>query len=97
MRKIVREKNTVRWMIEFYCTKKHKNRKTLCEECTKLLKYSHSRLNNCFYGEEKNSCIRCITPCYAPEKREKIKKVMRYAAPRMIYYKPYEWIIHLLK
>jgi len=97
MGKIKREKSIVRWMVEFYCKKKHKNRGRLCDECNQLLTYAHSRLDHCPYGEEKQSCRRCITPCYAREKRKKIKKVMRYSAPRMIYYKPYEWILHLFK
>jgi len=97
MGKIKREKNIVRWMIGLYCTKKHKNRKTLCEECHQLLKYARSRLDSCPYGEEKNSCRRCATPCYAPEKRAAIKRVMGYSGPRMLYCKPYEWMIHLFK
>ena len=97
MRKIEREKETLRWMIEFYCRKKHKKRSGLCDECDELLKYAWNRLEHCPYGEKKKSCKRCRVPCYAPEKRKAIKRVMGYSAPRMIYYKPLEWMNHLLK
>ncbi len=97
MRKIEREQNTVGIMINFYCGKKHKRKSSLCEECGALLKYARERLENCPYGEEKKSCKKCITPCYAPEKKKRIRRVMGYSGPRMIYHKPLEWITHLFK
>ncbi len=97
MIKIEREKNTVGVMIKFYCMKKHKRKNPLCKECSELLEYARERLENCPYGENKKSCKRCTSPCYAQEKRERIRQVMGYSGPRMLYYKPLEWMDHLFK
>ncbi len=97
MSRIEREKNVVRWMIGFYCTKKHKKGAPLCEQCHKLLKYAHQRLDYCPYGEDKHSCRKCITPCYGLEERDAIKKVMGYSGPRIIYCKPLEGLSYYFR
>lgn len=96
MSRIEKEKNTVRTMIEFYCRKKHNN-SGLCKECDALWGYAVKRLENCPYGEGKKACKKCITPCYTMEKRMKIRKVMSYSGPRMLYCKPRMWLAHFFR
>ncbi len=91
---IEQEKQTVGWMIRFYCRQKEGNR-DLCPECRELLLYAHTRLARCPYGERKGSCRRCLVHCYKPQMRERMRLVMRYAAPRMLLYRPWDALLHL--
>lgn len=91
-----KEKKTVSLMIRIYCRAKHKS-KNVCEECSELEEYAHARLERCPFKEEKPACKDCKIHCYKPIYKEKIREVMRFAGPRMIFYHPWEAIKHLLK
>ena len=95
MNRIQEEKKTVEQMLRIYCRKVHHN--DLCGECQALLVYAHQRLDACNFGEEKPSCKKCPVHCYKPDMREKIRRVMRFAGPRMILYHPTAAIKHLLR
>ena len=47
-------------------------------------------------GETKLACAKCPIHCYQPEVREKVKAVMRYAGPRMIWRHPILALRHWL-
>ncbi len=89
------ELKTVEAMIGLYCSGIH-GEKTLCSECSDLLEYARSRLEKCPYGKDKPACARCPVHCYRPPMREKIRAVMRYAGPRMIYRHPLLALRHML-
>ena len=91
------EYKTIETMIRMYCKKTHKSEEDLCQECSDLFKYAEERLNNCKFGEDKPTCDTCSIHCYKPEMREKIREVMRYAGPRMIYTHPIMGFRHLFK
>ena len=95
--RIDKEKDIISLMIRMYCTRKHNVKDRICDECKSLLDYAIVRLSNCKYGNSKSSCGRCKTPCYKPEMKIKIKEVMRYSGPRIIIYKPMEFVRHLAK
>lgn len=95
MSKLNREQATIQSMIGIYC-KHHHNQTQLCENCEALLNYASTRLAHCTYGEEKPACNACTIHCYKPEMRERVRKVMRYAGPRMLWYHPIIAIKHLL-
>lgn len=95
MGKIDEEKRVLVLMIELYCKKNH-NDKELCHECKTLMEYALNRLDHCRYGENKNFCKKCPTHCYKNDKRELIRKVMRFSGPRLIFYHPVIAIKHLL-
>ena len=98
MTHLEQEKKTVRQMVEIYCYReKHSSSKGLCEECSALLDYACKRLDHCKFGEQKPTCKICPVHCYKPEMKAKIREVMRYAGPRMIWYHPLTAIRHLLK
>ena len=40
------------------------------------------------FGPDKPVCSKCPVHCYRPELRERIRGVMRYAGPRMLYRHP---------
>lgn len=96
MDRIEKEKKTIGWMITFYCGKNH-HKKRPCNECRELMAYANKRLEHCPYGVHKNPCRRCTRPCYAPDMRKRVKRVMRYSGPRIIFYQPYEWIKHFFQ
>lgn len=94
MTRIEREIRIVRKMIEMYCRQKEGN-KELCDQCSELIRYAEKRLLNCPFGERKTSCRKCTIHCYSPEMKVKIKKVMRFSGPRMLFYTPFEALKHL--
>jgi len=91
---IEKEKKTIKFMISYYCKKIHKQL-DLCEDCLKLIEYAYKKLDLCKYGNNKTNCKKCPTHCYSPENRNKIKKIMRFTGPRMIYLMPLELFKHL--
>ncbi|SCM57789.1 putative protein YgbA [Petrimonas mucosa] len=84
-------------MIAIYCRANHNQASQLCEECINLRDYASRRLENCPFGEDKPTCAACSIHCYKNEMRLKIKEVMRFSGPRMIYHNPIDAIIHFFK
>ncbi len=95
-KRIPEEKQVVEQMIRLYCQKKEGNSE-LCLHCQELLDYALSRVERCRYGQHKPTCKQCPTHCYRPEMKERIRQVMRWAGPRMLYYHPLTAIRHLLR
>jgi hypothetical protein len=93
MDRIRKEKNTVDFMIRHYCKKFHKEN-YLCTSCTGLIDYARLKLDYCRYGDKKMSCTKCETHCYQKEQRDRIRVIMRYVGPRMIFLKPIDAILH---
>lgn len=92
-----REKEIVSQMITLYCRKKHHTKKELCSECAKLKNYAVERSNKCPFMETKTFCSNCKVHCYKPEMREKIREVMRFSGPRMIFHHPVTAIRHVIE
>ena len=87
------EKKTIRKMIELYC-RRHLKQKTMPKEYELLAEYACQRLEHCKFGENKKSCGKCPVHCYAPQKRQQIREVMRWVGPRMLFYSPKDAILH---
>ncbi len=89
MSRISREVKTVKAMTEMYCKEFHGLRGgRMCGKCSELYDYAVEKLKKCPFGEGKPACKKCHVHCYNKEKKEKIKKVMKYAGPRMIFKHP---------
>lgn len=98
MSRIEKEKKTINSMINIYCNKKHGNKKgELCEECSELLEYAHKRLEFCKFGEDKKFCSKCPIHCYKKDMKIKIKEVMKFSGPRVLFYDPVEVIKHIFE
>lgn len=82
------EKKTVGGMIVRFCKKKHGQKGAPCASCRELIAYTAAQSDLCPYMETKTFCSNCKTPCYRPDMRERIREVMRYSGPRMIFYDP---------
>jgi len=91
------EKKTVSKMLRIYCRFKHGQYESLCPDCRQLNDYAHQRLERCKFGADKPPCQKCTVHCYKPEYREKIKEVMRFAGPRMLFFYPLDAIKHFWK
>lgn len=97
MTRIEREKKVVGEMIAVYCRKRHGSRKgELCDDCRALMDYALARLDHCPKGEEKSSCRKCEIHCYLPDRRERIREVMRFVGPRMMFISPVSAVRHLV-
>ena len=91
-----REKETVSLMISIYCRKLHGG-ETLCPECAELNDYARLRSDKCPFMETKTFCSNCKVHCYKPDMREKIREVMRFSGPRMIFHHPVMAIRHVIE
>lgn len=92
-----KEKETVALMIRIYCGKKHGTGKKLCNECEALLQYAMQRSDRCPFMETKTFCSNCRVHCYKPEMRGKIREVMRFSGPRMIFHHPVMAVRHVIE
>ena len=93
-----REKRMVSEMIALYCRKNHGSRKgELCPDCAELDAYARARSDRCPFMETKTFCSNCRVHCYKPQMREKIRAVMRFAGPRMIFHNPVAALRHVVE
>lgn len=92
-----REKQIISKMINVYCRKKHHTRGSLCPECAKLEAYAWQRSDKCPFMETKTFCSNCKVHCYKQDMREKIREVMRFSGPRMLFYHPVMAISHVIE
>ena len=67
-----------------------------CHECQDLLDYVKKRVAVCPRMGEKTFCSACDTHCYAPNRRERIRMIMRYSGPKMMFRSPLLAIKHKL-
>lgn len=94
--RIEREKRTVGIMIKMYCDNNHDKIGSICSECNELTEFANERINRCVFQNDKPVCSECKIYCYRQDMRDKIKTVMRYAGPRMIFHHPIIGIRHLI-
>lgn len=91
-----REKETVSLMIKIYCRKKHGG-KDFCPDCAVLDAYAGLRSDKCPFMETKTFCSDCRVHCYNTDMREKIREVMRFSGPRMIFHHPVMALRHVIE
>jgi hypothetical protein len=94
---IKREKQIIGFMVRIYCHGIHKTCDGLCPECEQLFEYANKKLSKCPFGDSKTSCKKCKVHCYEKGMREKVRKVMKYAGPKMFLRHPFAAISHLFK
>jgi hypothetical protein len=95
-RRLVREWKTVAAMVRCYCRDHHDAAVDFCPECAGLLAYATLRLDRCRFGPEKPTCANCPVHCYQRDRRDRMKTVMRYAGPRMLWRHPILGLCHWL-
>ncbi len=92
--KIIEEK-TIYAMHKLYCKNNHGNDE-LCESCREVYNYSMKRIEACHFQPDKPACSRCPVHCYKADMRERVRQIMRYSGPRMIYRHPFYAMFHIL-
>ena len=85
--KIKMKKEIISLMVKLYCQKKHTD-KILCPQCKDLLNYCFERLESCPEKLDNFFCNNCQINCFAQKQQDEIRKVMRFAGPRMLFYHP---------
>ena len=91
------EKKIVALMIRLYCKKKHGTKKELCADCQALCNYAMLRSDKCPFMETKTFCSNCKVHCYKADMREKVREVMRFSGPRMIFHHPVMAVLHVIE
>ncbi|HIT97215.1 MAG TPA: nitrous oxide-stimulated promoter family protein [Candidatus Merdimorpha stercoravium] len=93
---MARQRRVLERMIGLYCRGRHGSRMgEFCPRCEELYRYALRRLGGCPFGSEKPNCSSCRVHCYAPAMRERIREVMRYAGPRMLWCYPGDALAYL--
>ncbi len=95
--KIEEEKLMIDQMIMIYCKGYKHTASPPCRKCRELMEYAHKRLDSCRFGENKGFCANCPIHCYKPDMRAKIKEVMKYSGPRMLFKNPAAVIKHIIE
>src|SRR5512144_2139692 len=94
--RLARELATIRAMARIYCRDRHRGGRDLCAECDELMAYATRRLDRCVFGEDKPTCANCKVHCYSATMRERVRTMMRYAGPRMIWRHPVLALFHIV-
>lgn len=96
--KRLKEQRVLEEMVAIYCKHHHADYKRgqLCPVCQDMADYAKQRSEKCPFMEHKTFCNNCKVHCYKPERREEIRKIMRYSGPRMLYVHPGMAIWHLV-
>ena len=82
-------------MIRIYCRGNHGTKEKLCEDCQALREYAVTRTQKCPFMETKTFCSACKVHCYSPQMQQRVKAVMRYAGPRMLFVHPVMALKHV--
>jgi hypothetical protein len=93
--RLKREHATLTCMAVIYCGDHHEHGDSkLCDQCDNLMSYSERRLQKCPYGQAKPTCANCPVHCYKKAQRQEVRRIMRYAGPRMIWRHPIRALTH---
>ncbi len=95
-KRISRERKTIKSMVEIYCESKHSHSEGICPNCKEVLEYCNLRISNCAFGNAKPACSECPIHCFKPEMKKRIKTIMRFAGPKMVFRHPIFSIFHIL-
>jgi hypothetical protein len=93
--RITREIKTIETMVRMYCRRHHETQTGICRECDELLTYAKHRLEKCPFQGGKTTCAKCPVHCYKTDKREKIREVMKFSGPKMIFIHPIMALLHI--
>lgn len=89
---------TVKEIIRIYC-KGHKHTQAagqeLCPDCEAMAIYARQRLERCPRMAVKTFCSVCPIHCYGQAEAAKIKEMMRYGGPRMLWHHPLLALRHI--
>lgn len=94
--RLQKEFETINIMTDLYCRDHHTAEDITCDKCVELIEYARKRLIDCPFQDQKTTCGKCAVHCYNKNMQERVKKVMRYSGPKMIWKHPVKAIQHLI-
>ena len=94
--RLKRKSKTFDAMLRIYCQAQHQGGRKLCPACSELKEYAAYRLSKCPFQAAKPACAKCRVHCYKPEMRERVRAVMRFSGPKLLYRRPMLALLHLL-
>jgi hypothetical protein len=91
-----REFKTIAIMMRMYCRAHHRSGDGLCPDCEELHDYARRRIERCVFGDDKPTCAKCTVHCYKAGMRERVRRVMRWSGPRMLWRHPALAVWHIV-
>ena len=73
------------------------NSKNYTLNCCPAVGGNEKICEKCPHMETKTFCSCCKTHCYKPDMKQKIKEVMRYSGPRMLFHHPVLAVKHVIE
>jgi hypothetical protein len=58
--------------------------------------YAELRFDKCLFADNEPTCDNCPVHCYEPAMRDRVKQILRYAGPRVMYNHLFMAIRHIL-
>lgn len=55
------------------------------------------RTDKCPFMESKTFCSNCKVHCYKPDMQQRIRQVMRFSGPRIVFYHPILAVKHIIE
>ncbi len=95
--KIEKEKRIVKLMISEYSKGHDKIPLEENERLIQLLNYAYLRLDKCPFQDKKKFCSKCKIHCYKKDMQNRMKEVMRYSGPRMLFKHPILLFKHIFQ
>ena len=92
---IAKELETIEAMVRIYCRAKH-GQNSLCPDCKEFLGYARKRLACCPFGSQKPVCQKCKCHCFGGTYKQKVKEIMAFSGPRLIFRRPDLLARHLI-
>lgn len=92
---IAKELETIEAMVQIYCRARH-GQNSLCPDCKEFIDYARKRLACCPYGSQKPVCQKCKCHCFGGTNKQKVKEVMAFSGPRLIFKRPGLLVRHLI-
>ena len=94
-----KDRKTLEAIGRIYCQAHHEGPRDaagLCPSCRGTVDDTLARTTSCPYGHQAN-CQDCDIHCQRGEARDRIREIMRYAAPRMLLRHPLMTLDYLHK
>lgn len=83
-------------MLTIYCKHHHTDGASqLCQDCLPVYEYAVARLHRCPFQDTKPTCGNCLIHCYNSDMQKKIRKVMRFSGPRLLWVHPLLALYHI--
>lgn len=100
MDRAAKDRATMEAIGQIYCRGNHdaalRGADAMCPECREAIERTLDRATACPHGHNHN-CEDCETHCQRGESQQQIKRIMRYAAPRMAFRHPLMTATYLRK